>query len=53
MFLHKNLEALAIAAILPIRNGVADAVKKRAAAEVKPAYQQAAEMAEMANLVVA
>ena len=53
MFLHKNLEAPAVAPVLPVRHGIADAVKKRAAAEIEPTNEHATEMAEVTYLVVA
>jgi len=53
VFLHKNLEAPAVAPVLPVRHGIADAIKKGAAAEIEPANEHAAEMAEVTYLVVA
>jgi len=51
MLLHVNLETLAITLELPIGNFVAHAVQKRVAAEVQPADQHAAQMAEMGDAV--
>jgi len=46
-----DLEALAIPFVLPVRDGVANVVKERAAAQVDPANEHAAEVTEVANVV--
>src|SRR5208337_4097113 len=51
MLLHVNLETLAIALEPPISEFVAHAVEKRTAAEVQPADQHSAQVAEMRDSV--
>src|SRR5258706_6966092 len=51
MFVDVDLEALAVAAVLPVGDGVADAVEERAAAEIDPSDEHAAEMADVADVV--
>src|SRR6266480_4092272 len=40
-----DLEALAIAFVLPVRDGVADAIEERATTQIEPADEHAREMA--------
>src|SRR6266851_636954 len=51
VFVDVHLEAFAIAAVLPVCDGVADAVEERAAAEIDPSDEHAAEMADVADVV--
>ena len=44
VFVDVNLEALAIAAVLPVSDRVPEAIEKRAAAKIEPADEHAAEM---------
>lgn len=53
MFVDVDLKALAIAAVLPVGDGVADAVEERAAAEIDPADEHAAEVADVADVAAA
>src|SRR5882724_4445567 len=53
VFIDVDLEALAVAAILPVRQSVADTVKKRTAAQIDVADQHSAKMAEVADVVPA
>src|SRR5713226_4502344 len=46
-----DLEALAIAFVLPVSDRVADAVEERASAEIKPPNEHASKMAHVANVV--
>src|SRR5437016_10952650 len=46
-----DLEALAIAAVLPVGDGVADTVEERPAAEIDPADKHAPEMANVAYVI--
>src|ERR1700732_2512798 len=48
-----DLEALAIAFVLPVRDGVADVVEERTAAKVEIADKHAAEMTDVADVVSA
>ncbi len=50
MFVDVDLEALAIAAVLPVGDGVADTVKERAATQINPTNKHAAEVADMADV---
>ena len=51
MLVDVDLEALAIAAVLPVSDGVADAIKERSSAEIEPADEHAAEVADVADIV--
>ena len=51
MLVDVNLEALAIAFVLPVSDAVADVVEERTAAEIKPANEHAAEMADVTDIV--
>ncbi len=51
MLLHVDLEALAIAAILPVCDFIPETIKKRAAAEVQPADKHAPQMAKVTDSV--
>lgn len=53
VFVDVNLEAPAIAAVLPVGDGIADAVEERAAAEIDPTNEHTAEVAEVAYFVIA
>src|SRR5713101_9452953 len=53
VFVHVNFEALAIALVLPVGDGVAETVEERAATEVQPADEHAAEMTDVADTVPA
>ena len=53
MLVDVDLEALAIAFVLPVSDGVADVVEERTAAEVEIANKHAAEMADVADVVSA
>jgi len=53
MLVDVDLEALAIAAVLPVSDGVADAIKERSSAEIEPADEHAAEVADVAYFVIA
>src|SRR6202035_2714915 len=53
LLIHVNLEALFVALHFPIRDGVAHAVEKRAAAQIDVPDQHAAEMADMTDVVTA
>ena len=46
-----DLEAFAIAAVLPVSDGIADVVKERTAAQIKIAYKHTAEMADVADVI--
>jgi len=46
-----DLEAPAIAAVLPVSDGVADAIKERSSAEIEPADEHAAEVADVAYVI--
>ena len=50
MFVDVDLEALAIAAVLPVSDGITNTVEERAAAQINPAHQHAAEMAYMTDV---
>ena len=51
MLVDVNLKALAIALVLPVRDGVANVVKERTAAEIEPANEHAAEVTEVADVI--
>ncbi len=51
MLFHVDLEALAIAAILPVGDFIPEAIQKGAATEVNPADEHAAQMAEVADSI--
>ena len=53
MLVDIDLEALAIASVLPVSDGVADAVEERAAAEIEPANEHPAQMTDVADVVAA
>src|SRR6266852_3630982 len=51
VFVDVNLEAPAIAFVLPVGDGIADAVEERAATEIDPSDEHTAEMADVADVV--
>ena len=53
VFVDVDLEALAVAFVLPVSDRVADVVEERTAAEVEIANKHAAEMADVAYVVSA
>ena len=53
MLVDVDLEALAIAFVLPVSDRVADVVEERTAAEVEIANKHAAEVADVADVVSA
>ena len=53
MFVDVDLEALAIAPVLPIGDGVTDAIEERTAPEVDVTDKHAAKMTEVADSITA
>jgi hypothetical protein len=46
-----DLEALAIAPVLPVSDRIADAIEERSATEIEPADEHSAEMADVAYVI--
>ena len=53
MLVDVDLEALAVAAVLPVGDGVADVVEERTAAKIEIANQHATQVADMADVAAA
>lgn len=53
MFVDVDLEALFVALVFPITDGVADAVEERAATEINVGDEHAAEMADVCDVIAA